>query len=61
MLTLRVYCKDHRRRPIRVGTLSYLSDFQGQLPVGWCPSCGREVFDREQDRCAECRDTKGAN
>lgn len=61
MLTLRIYRKDHRCQPIQVGTLPYLTDIQGQLPAGWCPDCGREVFDREQERCTECRNTKGAN
>ena len=60
MLTLLIYCKDHKRRPIRLGAQPVFRDIQGQIPYGWCPDCGREVFEPDQERCVECRSAKGA-
>lgn len=58
-MNLTVYCKDHRRRPIRFGRTPFFMDRQADIPVGWCCLCGSEVFEYGQDRCCRCRDAKG--
>ena len=61
MLTLTVYCKNHRRRPIRFGPMPYFRDPQADIPAGWCCRCGSEVFDSGKDLCIGCRSNKGEN
>ena len=61
MLTLTVYCRNHRRRPIRFGPIPYFRDPQADIPAGWCCRCGSEVFDSGKDLCIECRSHKGEN
>ena len=58
-MTLIVYCKDHKRRPIRFGYAPALRDVQGDIPPAWCSICGCEVFDAGCDRCSMCRRSKG--
>ena len=59
VLTLTVYCKDHRRRPIRFGRRPVFRDMQADIPQAWCSRCGSEVFEPQQDHCIRCRSTKG--
>ena len=59
MLTLIVYCKNHRRRPIQFGYTPIFRDPQADIPFAWCSLCGSEVFERGQDRCSRCRSAKG--
>lgn len=59
MLTLMIYCKDHKRRPVRLGPYPYFRDTQAQIPPAWCSLCGSEVFDAGQHRCIHCRNAKG--
>ena len=61
VLTLTVYCKSHKRRPIRFSTPMAFQDIQAQIPPAWCSVCGSEVFERGQDRCVRCRKARGAN
>lgn len=61
LLSLIIYCKSHKRRPIHIGTLPCLRDVQADIPVGWCQVCGCEVFEENQDRCIRCRTRKGDN
>lgn len=58
-MTLTVYCKDHRRRPVRFGYAPFFRDLQSDIPLAWCSRCGCEVFEPGQDRCSRCRSTKG--
>ena len=60
VIHLIVYCKDHRRRPIRIGFTSMLRDTQADIPLSWCSICGSEVFEYGKDRCIRCHRTKGA-
>ena len=57
-LSVLIYCKDHRRRPIRFGFPLLFRDTQGDIPVGWCNVCGSEVFCQGEDRCVRCRQGK---
>lgn len=59
-MTLTVYCKSHKRRPIRFGYLPCFRDVQADIPAGWCQTCGSEVFIRGQTQCNQCRDRRGA-
>lgn len=59
MIHLIVYCKDHRRRPIRFGFSPALRDRQADIPGSWCSLCGSEIFEEGQDRCIRCRSWKG--
>lgn len=59
MLSLIIYCKDHKRRPIRFGATPLFRDAQASIPYGWCIRCGGEVFEEGQIRCVRCRKTKG--
>lgn len=61
MLTLLIYCKDHKRRPIRFGASLPFRDIQGQIPAGWCSDCGCEIFEGMQERCRQCSEAKGEN
>ena len=61
MLSLTVYCKDHKRRPIRLGYRSFFRDLQADIPTAWCSVCGSEIFEADTDRCTRCRHTKGEN
>lgn len=58
-MTLIIYCKDHRRRPVRFGYPSISRDTQADIPLSWCCQCGSEVFDRGQTKCIQCRNKKG--
>ena len=60
VIHLTVYCKSHRRQPIRLGVPPLFRDVQGDLPLAWCCLCGGEIFDRGQQRCIRCRNAKGA-
>lgn len=53
-----IYCKSHRRRPIRFGYFPPVRDVQGDIPAGWCSACGSEVFQQGEDRCMWCRQRK---
>lgn len=53
-----LYCKDHRRKPILLGFPPLFRDIQGGIPTGWCSICGSEVFLQREDRCARCRQRK---
>ena len=59
MIHLIVYCKDHRRRPVRFGYAPSMRDLQADIPRTWCCQCGSEVFENGQDRCIRCRSWKG--
>ena len=54
-----IYCRSHRRRPVRFGRLPPMGDIQGDLPAGWCECCGREVFTRGTRLCSWCQVSKG--
>lgn len=58
-MTVIIYCKNHRRRPIRLGYTPVFRDVQGDIPAGWCSNCGCEVFEQGEDRCKQCRNVKG--
>lgn len=60
MLTRILYCKDHHRRPIRLGICPCFQDVQAQIPLAWCSVCGSEIFESGQQQCIRCRVTKGA-
>lgn len=57
-MTVIVYRKDHRRRPVCFGRFP-IRDIQADIPSAWCQRCGREVFDPGQERCIWCRKAKG--
>lgn len=59
MLTLMIYQKDHKRRPIRLGSVPLFHDTQAGFPAGWCYQCGGEVFEIGQSMCIRCRKMKG--
>lgn len=59
MLHLIIYCKDHKRRPARLGAYPLFGDVQARIPRGWCPVCGSEVFEAGQLWCIRCRKMKG--
>ena len=61
MLTLIIYQKSHRRKPIRLGYAPLFRDTQADVPSGWCIQCGSEVFDHDRFQCPRCRETKGEN
>ena len=61
MLALTVYCKNHRRRPVRFGHTPFFRDVQADIPAGWCCRCGSEVFESGKDLCMGCRSLKGEN
>ena len=51
------YLRPGFRRPImRVRLFS--GDLQGQIPAGWCGSCGREVFAAGEELCGRCKPGK---
>lgn len=56
-----LYCKSHKRRPVRLGIRPVFLDPQADIPRGWCECCGAEVFHPHQRQCQGCRDTKGEN
>lgn len=58
-MTLIIYQKDHKRRPIRFGPAPLFHDTQADFPAGWCSQCGGEVFEMGRSRCIRCRKTKG--
>ena len=59
MLSLIVYCKSHKRKPVQFGRLPYFRDAQADIPAGWCEGCGCEIFDYGQTQCSRCHDEKG--
>ena len=59
MLTLMIYSKDHKRKPVRIGPYPFFRDTQAQIPLAWCSICGSEVFEYGQHRCIHCRQRKG--
>ena len=59
VIHLIVYCKDHRRRPVRFGYAPSIRDLQADIPRTWCCLCGSEVFENGQDRCIRCCSLKG--
>ena len=61
MVTLTVYCKNHKRKPIRYGHISLFRDRQADIPIGWCCLCGSEVFEIHNDLCVRCCNLKGEN
>lgn len=58
-MTLIIYQKDHKRKPIRFGPAPLFQDMQASFPAGWCSQCGSEVFDIGSSMCIRCRKTKG--
>ena len=56
-----IYCKEQKRRPIRLGSLPSMRDIQADIPPGWCEVCGCEVFEAGRYRCPWCSDRKGEN
>ena len=56
MLSLIVYQKDHRRRPIRFAVSQLWQDPQAVLPIGWCYQCGGEIFESGRSQCIRTRD-----
>ena len=54
-----VYCKSHKRRPIRFGRDLPMRDAQAQIPAGWCERCGREIFARNERLCPWCLEQRG--
>ena len=40
-----LYLQSHRRRPVRLAPLMPWEDAQGAVPVGWCVSCGGEIYE----------------
>ena len=61
MLTLTVYCKNRKRRPVRFRLPIVPEDIQARIPPAWCSVCGSEVFEQGQNWCIRCRKTRGAN
>lgn len=59
MLTLIIYQKNHKRRPLRLGAAPLFMDTQADYPAGWCANCGSEVFESGRSVCSRCRKTKG--
>ncbi len=45
----------YRLRPVLLGLPFGVADVQSLPPWGWCPVCGREVFDRGERLCRRCR------
>lgn len=58
-MAIYLYHKTYRRQPVYVGIYSPFTDPQGQIPVGWCMRCGREIFSHGENLCPECRIQKG--
>jgi len=59
MTVLRIYCKSHRRQPVCPGSRFPFRDRQADIPVGWCPHCGTEIFRTGERLCQWCQQTKG--
>ena len=57
-MTVIIYRKDHRRRPIHLGKRQFIRDIQADIPAGWCTLCGCEVFRQGEDRCIWCQKRK---
>ena len=53
-----VYCRSHKRRPVRFGRGAPFTDSQACIPTGWCETCGRELFG-QRSLCDWCRSKKG--
>ena len=47
-----VYLWSYRRRPVAL-----YPDPEGSLPLGWCPDCGRELWEKA-DKCRQCREAE---
>lgn len=58
-MTVWIYCKSHRRQPLRFGARSPIGDRQADIPAGWCVRCASEVFSPGEDLCPRCRNGKG--
>ena len=43
-----------RRRPVRKGLYLTGADLQGEMPMGWCEVCGKEVYAQQKGLCEEC-------
>ena len=44
-----------RLRPVLLRMPFGLTDVAGLPPWGWCPRCGREIFDAGERLCRRCR------
>ena len=58
-MAIYLYRKPNRRQPVYVGICSPFMDPQGQIPVGWCMCCCKEIFSHGENFCPECRIQKG--
>ena len=61
MISLTIYSKDHKRRPIHFGPLAFFRDRQADIPANWCSRCGCEIFETGRELCIACRKCKGEN
>ena len=48
------YRKHPNPHPIRKGVVLGFADRQSLLPLGWCPTCGGEIFAGGKDQCVRC-------
>lgn len=51
-----LYLMSNKRRPVRRYPRYDLHDVQGELPVGWCCRCGKEVYTYPADLDAVCEE-----
>lgn len=49
-----VYTKNAGRRPVWLGCRPVPRDVQGDIPVGWCSCCGKEVYVSGKLQCRQC-------
>lgn len=50
-----VYLRSAGRRPVRLWDSMERPDLQQEYPAGWCPGCGREIYEWGQETCPECK------
>lgn len=53
-----IYLSTHKRRPVWLGPRPVFYDEQGQIPDGWCCSCGMECYEEGAAVCPECERMK---
>lgn len=48
------YLESHGRMPVRTTALMPWEDPQDVPPRGWCPRCGREIYEAGKELCDRC-------
>ena len=55
MWTRIVYVKTDHRMPVRLRPCPFPGDIRQDLPAGWCPGCGAELYSAGQTLCRRCK------